>query len=390
MGKHVLVIGGGVAGASAAYRLARDGVRVTMVDAEHEGQATAAGAGIISPGRVSYTGSREEDEWRSFFQDATAYHRRLVADLASLGESEIGYRVVGELIVAPGEDGESRLADLAGRLEEANTAWRDPQIGKVRLLSPAEARALFPLLHPRLGAVHLTGVARLDGRLFRLALHRALARLGGRRLSGPAILRERASGLAPLVEVRGETVEPDAVIVAAGAWMRQVLAPLGSSIPIEPQRGQIIHLALSGASTEAFPVLSGYGSDYMVAFPPDRVVVGATRETGSGFDYRVTAGGVQELLTRALEVAPGLAGAALSEVRVGFRPVSPDARPILGAVPGYDGLFVATGFGPSGLTLAPYSAALVAAAASGTRSPDLGEVDEALRPFSLARFGSAS
>ncbi len=178
------------------------------------------------------------------------------------------------------------------------------------------------------------------------------------------------------------------MIVAAGAWTAEVLAPLGAAVPIEPQRGQILHLSLPGTTTGAFPVLSGYGSDYMVTFPPDRVVVGATRETGSGFDYRTTAGGVNELLSRALAVAPGLTGATLAEVRVGFRPASPDGRPILGALPGHRGIFVASGFGPSGLTLGPYSAALVAAAVSGGEAPDLGDVSAALAPFSPARFSS--
>ena len=181
MANDVIVIGGGVAGASAAYRLARDGVGVTLVDAGHEGQATAAGAGI-----VSYTGFRQtSDEWRRFFQAATSYHRSLVEDLAERGETEIGYRVVGELIVSPGEDSEGRLAELARKLEEANAVWQDPQIGDVRLLTPGEARQFFPPLDPALGAVHVSGVARIDGRLLRDALQRTVVRLGGRVVTGP-------------------------------------------------------------------------------------------------------------------------------------------------------------------------------------------------------------
>jgi D-amino-acid dehydrogenase len=381
MANDVIVIGGGVAGASAAYRLARDGVGVSLVDAGHEGQATAAGAGI-----VSYAGFRQtSDEWRRYFQAATSYHRSLVEDLAGRGETEIGYRVVGELIVSPGEDSEGRLAELARKLEKANAVWQDPQIGDVRQLTPPEARQFFPPLDPALGAVHVSGVARIDGRLLRDALQRTVVRLGGRVVSGPARLRASSSA-SPTVELAGERLKAEAVIVAAGAWTPEVLAPLGATVAIEPQRGQIIHLALPGTTTEEFPVLSGYGSDYMVTFPPDRVVVGATRETGSGFDYRITAGGVNELLSRALRVAPGLAGATLAEVRVGFRPATPDGRPILGALPGYERVFVASGFGPSGLTVGPYSAALVAAAAGGVEVPELGDVGAVLASFSPARF----
>ncbi len=382
MASEVVVVGGGVAGASAAYWLARRGIGVTLLDFAHDGRATSAGAGIIS-----YAGAQAgSEEWRRYFQAATTYHRGLVADLATLDEDEIGYRVVGELIVMPGEDGELRLSRLADELEQGNALWQDPQIGEVRLLSPAEARKLFPPLEPSLGGVHVSGVARLDGRLFCEALHRAVVRLGGRVESGPAELRPTPGRRPPGVAFAGEILSPDAVVVAAGAWTPEALAPLELSIPTEPERGQIIHLALPGTDTASLPVLDGYDRNYMVAFPPDRVVVGATRETGSGFDYRVTAGGVQELMRRALEVAPGLADATLVEVRVGFRPVSPDGRPVLGAVPGYDGLLVATGFGPSGLTLAPYSAALVAAAACGLEAPELGDVAGTLAQFSPARF----
>src|ERR1019366_2625278 len=63
-----------------------------------------------------------------------------------------------------------------------------------------------------------------------------------------------------------------------------------------------------------------------------RAVAGATRGTGSGFDYRVTPGGLAEVLEHALAVAPGLAAGSYQETRVGFRPLGPDIRPLLGPV----------------------------------------------------------
>ncbi len=53
------------------------------------------------------------------------------------------------------------------------------------------------------------------------------------------------------------------------------------------------------------------------------MVAGATRETGSGFDVRVTPGGLAEILANALSVAPGLAAGTLLETRVGLRPAGP-------------------------------------------------------------------
>lgn len=373
------MIGAGVAGTSAAHFLASAGVKVTLVDAGRQGQATAAGAGI-----VSYAGTSAPQWWISFFARATRHLRRLAASLLDEDERDIGYRAVGELIVAPEEEGFERLSGLARSLEARQQESYDEQIGAVSLLAAEEARRLFPPLSPLLPAVHLSGVGRLDGRLFRDALARRASSGGSRFIKEAARLRPEPGGRVG-VETRDGVLRPDAVIVAAGAWTPELLAPLGVSVPVEPQRGQIVHLELD-AETEAYPVLSGHGRDYIVTFPPNRVVCGATRETGSGFDYRTTAGGVDEILSRALAVAPGLRGASVREIRVGFRPASPDGLPLLGPLPSHPEVHLATGFGPSGLTLGPYAASLVARSVIGLTEDDGALLEDALARFSPSRF----
>src|SRR5262249_17222903 len=156
-----------------------------------------------------------------------------------------------------------------------------------------------------------------------------------------------------------------AIVVAAGAWAPSLLAPIGVDLGVAPQRGQIIHLRQPGTDTARWPVLLPLTSHYLLAFEDSRVVVGATRETNSGFDYRLTAAGVAEVLQAALAVAPGLAAWTLHEIRIGFRPVAHDDRPKLGPVPGFDNLLIGNGLGPSGLTMGPYAGALLADAALG-------------------------
>jgi D-amino-acid dehydrogenase len=120
------------------------------------------------------------------------------------------------------------------------------------------------------------------------------------------------------------------------------------------------------------------------------VVAGATRETGSGFDYRVTPGGLAEVLGQALAVAPGLATGSYLETRVGFRPMSPDLRPLLGPVSGVGGLVVATGLGATGLTMGPYAGELAARAALGEPPGiDLAPFDP-LRPAIAASTGTGA
>ncbi len=157
-------------------------------------------------------------------------------------------------------------------------------------------------------------------------------------------------------------------------------AQLGVRIPVEPQRGQIIHLTNPSVETSGWPIVEGFRGHYMVPWPDSRVAVGATRETGSGFDPRLTAAGVHEVLSEALRVAPGLKGWEIHEMRVGLRPLSADGRPVLGAVPGVEGVYVATGHGARGLHLGPYSGTLVADLMLG-RAPELD-----LAPFGASRF----
>jgi D-amino-acid dehydrogenase len=169
-------------------------------------------------------------------------------------------------------------------------------------------------------------------------------------------------------------------VVAAGAWSKELGRGIGIDLPVEPQRGQIIHLGLPGVDTGAWPIVLAFRGHYMVPWPDSRVVVGATRETGSGFCPHSTAAGVAEVLAEALRVAPGLAGAEIRAIRIGLRPASRDGLPILGPVPAIANLLLATGHGPVGLQLGPYSGKVVAGMiAQGAAETDIG-------PFSLARF----
>ena len=357
---RVAVVGAGVLGASAAFHLALAGAEVVLVDRAHEGRATAAGAGIVSP----WSSEVADPEWRRIADAGARYYPALVRLLAEHGEADVGYRRVGSLCVA------TERSDL-DRIERAVLARRAeaPEAGEVSRLSPAEARRLFPPLHPDLAAVRVGGGARVDGRLLADTLRRAAERSGARVHAGAASGLLGGGGRVTGVRVGAEAVAADAVVVAAGAWAPALLEPVGIALAVSPQRGQISHLRLEGAATGSWPVVLPPGSHYLLAFDDSRVVVGATRETGAGFDCRVTAAGQAEVLNQALAVAPGLASATLVETRIGLRPVGPDVRPLLGPVAGLGGLVIGNGLGPSGLTIGPYAGRLLAQAALG-EAPD--------------------
>jgi D-amino-acid dehydrogenase len=294
-----------------------------------------------------------------------------VASLAEDGVGDTSFAVVGGMIVSADE---TELADAHQRLVRRAA----PAAGAVSRLAPEDARALFPVLAPELSAVHVAGAGRVDGRQLRQALLTAAGKREARFAEGHAELVVDAARVTG-VTVAGETIGADAFVVAAGAWSEELLAPLGIRTGVTPHRGQISHFELR-ADTSRWPVVLPVSSHYLLAFPGSRVVAGATREPGAGFDHRVTAAGQREVLDNALAVAPGLADATLLETRVGFRPGTEDGLPVLGASPEHPEVVLATGFGPAGLTVAPFAGSLVAGLV-------LGEPDTfGLGAFSPERF----
>jgi D-amino-acid dehydrogenase len=355
----VVVVGSGVAGASVAFALAGGGADVTVVDRVRPGQATAAGAGIVQPWSSGTAGPAYD-----LYAAGAAHYPALVERLAAVGVSDLGYRVTGSLVVDPDP---ARLDEVEDRVRRRTAGVA--VAGAVERLGARDARALFPPLAPDLGAVLVSGGARVDGRRLRSGLLAGAGRLGATVLDTPA--RVEPAGGSWVVRTPDGDLGADAVVVAAGAWTDEVLAPLGVRLAVEPQRGQLVHLSLAGTDTAAWPSVLPPGRHYLLPFDAGRVVVGATRETGSGFDPRVTAAGLREVLDAALSVAPGLAAASVLETRVGLRPRAP--RPVLGPVPDRPGLYVCTGFGSAGLTMAPVAGDALARSILGRPAgPDLG------------------
>jgi D-amino-acid dehydrogenase len=348
---QVIIVGGGIMGASAAYHLALAGTAVTVFDPMLEGRATAAGAGIICPWSSRVT----DPDWYRLSSGGARYYPELVAKLGEDGETNLSYRRVGALCI---EGEESTLdateARVRGRMQAA------PEAGTVTRLSAKDAQALFPPLKEGTPALHISGSARVDGRLISAAMLRAAAKHGAIIRTDKVVGLLGTEGRVTGVRLEAEEAHADEVLLANGAWAPPLLAPLGLTLAVEPQRGQIIHLRLPGQDTSHWPVLLPMSSHYLLAFDDSRVVVGATREVGSGFDYRLTAGGIMQVLQQALGVAPGLATATLQETRIGMRPMGPGVKPLLGRAPGVEGLVIGNGLGAGGLTMGPYTGALLA------------------------------
>ncbi|WP_011581163.1 MULTISPECIES: iminodiacetate oxidase IdaA [Chelativorans] len=352
---RVLIIGAGILGASAAYHLARLGAQVEIIDQNHPGKATLAGAGVVCP----WATEADDPDWYLLYARGARYYGTLIEELRGQGETELGYSRVGALVLA--ED-RARLDTIEGRI--SRRIKDAPEAGTVRRLGAGEAKRLFPPLRDDLEAIHIPGGARVDGRLLAASMLR-VAISSGATLRNDYVSLRLNDGRAECLGSDGRPIPADEIIVTAGAWAAQILALLGLRHPVVPQKGQIIHLHLPGVATSGWPVVLPMNSYYMLAFDDSRVVVGATREDGSGFDYRVTARGQLEVLQAGLGIAPGLADATHIETRVGFRPAGSAMRPILGRVPQIAGLTIGNGLGASGLTVGPFAGHLLAGVVMG-------------------------
>jgi glycine oxidase len=150
---------------------------------------------------------------------------------------------------------------------------------------------------------------------------------------------------------------------------------------VRPVKGQVVRLR----STVPFLTRSTRGlvkgsSIYLVPRADGEIVVGATQEE-MGFDTRVTAGGLWELLRDARELLPGITELEFAEVSAGLRPGSPDNAPVMGptALPG---LIVGTGHFRNGILLTPVSADILTELLLDGTVPEVG------RPFTPERLGA--
>ncbi|MWV63694.1 FAD-dependent oxidoreductase [Halorubrum sp. JWXQ-INN 858] len=381
MSEHdAVVVGGGLVGASTAYHLARNGTETLLIDREDEGRATDAGAGIVFPATSSRSAS---PTWFAFALEAADYYPELAA---ALDGDDHGYARTGLLSVAVDPDEVDDYLEEKRRTERRTAERGRPRADRTAEISAERARELYPPLADAERVTHYADGARVDGRAFTAALCETGRSLGVTTERGDVTgIRVENGSVRGVTTAAGDAYDADAVVIAGGAWSPRFGADLGVDVPVEPQRGQILHLDVGPLDAPRpsgeWPIVKAFRHQYQVPWPDGRVACGATRETGSGFAPSVTLEGLREVSTEALRVAPGLADARHVETRVGLRPASPDGLPILGPVPSVEGAFLATGHGPTGLTLGPYSGKLVADAVRGV------EPETDLKPFRVDRFG---
>src|SRR6266436_6274105 len=334
----VAIAGGGVIGGAIALELARAGLRVGVFDRQQPGQeASWASAGILSPapenpGMIAVV---------PLGKASLSLYPESIARVEEISGKSARFRPKGTLEALFSRDAKTELSTIIALHHGLGLKAEPLRAEDARELEPALSEDVeAAVLRPDEGSV--------DNRALTAAILEAAQRSGAEVFPGDgakAIWREgnRCAGLI----LQNEKVEAKWTIIAAGCFSAAIegIAPYA---PVRPAKGQMAALRADDLKIER---VLWSEKIYLVPRNNGRIVAGATVEY-AGFDKRTTAGGIEKILSAAIELAPGLAEARIEEMWAGLRPDSPDHLPILGPTD-IDGLLLATGHFRNGILLTP-------------------------------------
>ena len=371
-----LVIGGGLLGCATAWMLAREGASVLLAERDQINQhASGQNAGSLHF-QLEYRMMEHGIEAARKAAEAMPLHleaAKLWAQLPALSGENIEVKQSGGLMVAEN----AAQAKLLEQKTEIERSWGLD----VEMLDQAGVQQIAPYLSDSIvAAAHSPIEGKADTRTAAPALARAAVREGAEvRARCEVTAMERSGGRwrVSLREGSGtRQVTADAVVIAAGVWTTALGDMVGSQLPTIP-------LALTMTATLRVPRFIAHLVQHAGARLSLKQALDGNVLIGGGWPARLlhTTGGEPDLSSRpellreslagnanaALAVVPELHGIPTLRSWVGTTTVTPDQLPLVGAVAGQPGMFVATG--GSAFTLGPSFARALAALVAG-RTPD--------------------
>lgn len=396
---RIVVVGAGIVGACCAAYLRREGYSVTLLEAEEPAAGASRGnAGALSPGScipLSMPGMlKDVPGWLmdrngplvvrpSYFLQAMPWLLRFIA----AGRLERIPPIVDALhaLHSPVFDSYMPLLQAAGAeylirrtgclvvyrhrrgLESAMSGWKLRQDRGVNFeildrnaihdLVPALANNFeCAVLQPQHGYV-------ADPQRLVLQIVQHFTASGGALISGRATRVERSNEFVTIRLEDGRRLDPDRIVIAAGAWSKRLLSGLGVSIPLETQRGYHLHLPSPGVQLP-LPVSFADAKFYATPMQSGLRLAGTVEfaRHSAKPDFRRA----RHLGTMATEWLPGLQLTGASEW-MGRRPCTPDSLPVIGPLPGDRRILLAFGHGHNGMTSAPTTGRVIADLIAGRK-----------------------
>lgn len=362
--KDIVIIGGGVIGTSIAYYLAKRGKKVALVE---RGDLAFGASGACDQDIILQ--SKNPGLHLTLALESARIYKSLEAEL----DHPIEYEETGGMILIETPEEMEVMRDFVKRQQETGL--------QVEILDRKEAGKMQRGLSPHLlGATYSPQDAHVNAIEMTLAYARAAVRNGAELFLHTEVTSllhqgDRITG----VETSDGAIYCETVINATGAWAPFIGRMAGIEIPIQPRRGQII------VTEETPPLIMGdiLSARYIVAkYNPGtlkdfddpgikmgvglslsqtqkgNILIGATREF-VGYNTQVTREGLKEILKYATRLVPALKEINMIRMFAGLRPYTPDGLPIIGAVKGLEGFFMAAGHEGDGIALSPVTGKIV-------------------------------
>ena len=375
----VVIIGGGIIGASCAYFLSEKGLDVHLL----ERHFPASGTSRACDGLVLLWDKTPGAELALAKQSLSLWNQ-----LNETLDTGFGFEHAGTILFAE-ED-----VHLQAGQEKAEMIRQNGQ--RAEVLDAHALQNLEPELASDLaGGVLFPDDLQIDPRRATLALLTAAQERGLKLHTETEVseIKREAHGDSPICGVVTQEAEisTPAVVCAAGVWSMDIAQMVGLDLPIKPRKGHI----LVTARTPGFinhPLLEGAyvttvqsaADNLQVALVAEMtgtgtILLGSSRQF-TGDDRSVSIDVIQAIANRAIRFLPRLANVQVIRSYAGLRPWSPDHLPLIGPVQSIPGFYLATGHEGAGIGLAPITGKLISNWVTGTLQSELAA---ALRPDRL-------
>jgi glycine oxidase len=344
----VIIAGGGIIGASIAWRLARERIRVLLLDAAKMGsEASSAAAGMLAPGGEFDQPSPLLD----FAMDSLAQYDDFVAALQADSGLPIEFRHTSAVQIALTAD---ELESLSRRAASQRAAGIPSA-----LLARDELRALVPLVRgDAIGAVLYPNEATVDPAGLMTALRAACLARGVAIQENSRVTSIAVGATGARVCLAGQAIDAPFAVLAAGAWSSNIAVTIDNQPNALPRSFPIKgHLLGYRLPTGSLAATIRHEHTYVLQRADGFTIAGSSTED-AGYDRTIDPKIVSDVAARAGALVPALAPLKPESVWIGFRPATGSAAPHIGRVLS-SRLWLAYGHYRNGVLLAPATSARV-------------------------------
>lgn len=338
----VIIAGGGVIGASIAWRLARNHRRVLLLDAAKIGsEASSAAAGMLAPGG-------EFDQPSPLLDFA-------ISSLAKYDDFVNAVRADSGLPVEFHQTGAIQIALTSAELESLSRRATSQRSAGIRsaLLDQNEVRALVPLVRAdAVGAIHYSNEAVVDPAGLMIALRAACLARGVTIEENSRVAAIAADATGVHVFLADKAIHAPFAVIASGAWSSGIAVTIDNqphALPRSyPMKGHLLGYRLPAGSLAA---TVRHGNTYVLQRADGFTIAGSSTED-AGYDRTIDPQIVSDVAARAGALVPALASIQPESIWIGFRPAVDAPVPPIGRVPS-SRLWLAYGHYRNGILLAP-------------------------------------